>query len=109
MARKIQYDTFITVYFSDCDYYSRVMREEWKLVSYTEYCPGLDLKVKSFLVELFPALPSCIAILMQDCVLQQGTSPQTLSAIAALRPTVAVGTCGTIWSCLLKCGFCADV
>ena len=29
------------------------MREEWKLVSYTEYCPELDLKVKIVLVELF--------------------------------------------------------
>lgn len=45
MARNIQYDTFITVYFSDCDYYSRVLRDEWKLVSYTQHCPWLDLKV----------------------------------------------------------------
>ena len=45
MAQKIQYDTFITVYFSDCDYYSRVLQDGWKLVSYTDHCPGLDLKV----------------------------------------------------------------
>ena len=48
MAREIQYDTFITVYFSDCDYYSRVLREGWKLASYTDYCPGVDLKVPFF-------------------------------------------------------------
>ena len=46
-------------------------------------------------MELFPALPSCIAILMRDSVLQQGTSPQTSGAIAALRPLLApVGQSG---------------
>ncbi|CAL5224061.1 g6686 [Coccomyxa viridis] len=44
MARDLQYDTFITVYFSDCDYYSRVLRDGWKLASYTDHCPGVDLK-----------------------------------------------------------------
>ena len=46
VAKLVQYDTFITVYISDCDMYPRVMAAGYKLVSYTGYCPGLDLKVR---------------------------------------------------------------
>ena len=45
VAKLVPYDTFITVYISDCDMYPRVMAAGYKLVSYTDYCPGLDLKV----------------------------------------------------------------
>lgn len=45
LAKKVQYDPFITVYISDCDYYPRVMADGYKLVSYTDFCPGLNLKV----------------------------------------------------------------
>ena len=46
VAKRVPYDTFITVYMSDCDLYPRVMSAGYKLVSYTDHCPGLDLKVR---------------------------------------------------------------
>ena len=46
VAKRVPYDTFITVYISDCDLYPRVMSAGYKLVSYTDHCPGLDLKVR---------------------------------------------------------------
>lgn len=73
MARDIQYDTFITVYFSDCDYYSRVLRDGWKLASYTDHCPGVDLKVP-FLHETL--LCTC-CMTGQDCHQDHSLSPKT--------------------------------
>ena len=63
MAREIQYDTFITVYFSDCDYYSRVLRDGWKLASYTDFCPGLDLKVELICIGACCALAACRTVI----------------------------------------------
>lgn len=45
LVRKVKYDTFITVYMSDCDYYPRVRAAGWLTLDFTEACPNVPLKV----------------------------------------------------------------
>ena len=47
MAREVKYDTFITVYMSDCDFYPRVRAAGWKTLEYRDYCPGISPRVSS--------------------------------------------------------------
>lgn len=44
VAREIRYDTFITVYLSDCDYYPRV-RQKWATVNHQSVCKDCNVKV----------------------------------------------------------------
>jgi hypothetical protein len=41
----VRYDTFITVYMSDCDFYPRVRAAGWEVLNYPAVCPDIRLKV----------------------------------------------------------------
>ena len=40
-----RYDTFITVYMSDCDFYPRVRSAGWKTLQYSDFCPDMSPRV----------------------------------------------------------------
>jgi hypothetical protein len=44
VVRDIRYDTFITVYTSDCDFYPRV-RQRWRTIEHTSVCPDCAVRV----------------------------------------------------------------
>ena len=45
LVREVQYDTFITVYMSDCDFYPRVRAAGWSTLQYADHCPGISPRV----------------------------------------------------------------
>lgn len=42
---QVRYDTFITVYMSDCDFYPRVRAAGWETLQAEAVCPDLHVKV----------------------------------------------------------------
>ena len=51
VAREFKYDTFITMYKSDCDYYPRV-RQKWRTLNHGSVCKDCGVKVASSIVIL---------------------------------------------------------
>jgi hypothetical protein len=47
----VRYDTFITVYMSDCDFYPRVRAAGWETLEYRNHCPNMRIKVQLLLFE----------------------------------------------------------
>ena len=45
LVREVKYDTFITVYMSDCDFYPRVRAAGWKTLQHSDFCPGISPRV----------------------------------------------------------------
>ncbi|KAK9901260.1 hypothetical protein WJX75_002993 [Coccomyxa subellipsoidea] len=45
LVRQVQYDTFITVYMSDCDFYPRVRAAGFETIEYQHACPNTEVKV----------------------------------------------------------------
>ncbi|BDA45280.1 hypothetical protein COCOBI_07-0670 [Coccomyxa sp. Obi] len=45
LVRQVQYDTFITVYMSDCDFYPRVRAAGFETIEYNHACPNTEVKV----------------------------------------------------------------
>jgi hypothetical protein len=43
---QVRYDTFITVYMSDCDFYPRVRAAGWDTINAKDLCQDLELKVR---------------------------------------------------------------
>ena len=41
-----RYDTFITVYMSDCDFYPRVRSAGWKTLQYSDFCSDMSPRVR---------------------------------------------------------------
>lgn len=46
LVREVQYDTFITVYMSDCDFYPRARAAGWSTLQYSDHCPGISPRVR---------------------------------------------------------------
>ena len=44
VVRECKYDTFITVYKSDCDFYPRV-RQKWRILNQLSACHGCRVQV----------------------------------------------------------------
>ena len=53
IVREIKYDTFITVYKSDCDYYPRV-RQKWRTLNHSSVCKDCGVQV--------PACCVCVCV-----------------------------------------------
>ena len=53
---RCRYDTFITVYMSDCDFYPRVRSAGWKTLQYSDFCPDMSPRVRipPFRVSMWP-------------------------------------------------------
>ena len=49
LVREVMYDTFITVYMSDCDFYPRVRAAGWKTLESKDLCPGISPRVSTTL------------------------------------------------------------
>ncbi|CAL8471123.1 g10665 [Coccomyxa elongata] len=45
LVRQVQYDTFITVYMSDCDFYPRVRAAGFETIEYHQALPNTEVKV----------------------------------------------------------------
>jgi hypothetical protein len=52
MTRSVQYDTFIPVYKSDCDYFPRVQHQGWTVADYAQSCGELAIKVTCAVAQL---------------------------------------------------------
>lgn len=43
---QVKYDTFITVYMSDCDFYPRVRAAGYETLNSVKTCPDIKVKVR---------------------------------------------------------------
>ena len=69
LVREVKYDTFITVYMSDCDFYPRVRAAGWKTLELKDLCPGISPRVSTTLDTQHPNLTQIPGIKPERCEL----------------------------------------
>ena len=106
---EVKYDTFITVYMSDCDFYPRVRAAGWGTLQYSDHCPGISPRV-SHCLQRPPCMPGMAVLscaVTGTCMRPPKDNCEEACCVCTLRPFLAgAGEGSLLFGRPRACGEC---